>query len=59
MNVKPVIVPEQLLLNLEAQYPNAVPNVGDTDREIWMKVGQQELIRSLRSKYNNQNKKDS
>lgn len=55
---KPALIPEALLLNLEKQWPNRCPDVNDSDREIWISVGVQQVLASLRARYNSQNKKD-
>jgi hypothetical protein len=33
---------------LERNYPNKVPGIEDSDREVWAKVGEQRIITQLR-----------
>lgn len=51
----PPTIPEDLLVWLERIYPNQVPRVTDSEREIFMKVGQVELVKTLRHFYTRQN----
>lgn len=43
-----------LITHLETSFPNCVPDRKDTDREIWIKVGQQDVIKKLRYEFNRQ-----
>lgn len=36
---------------LEEVFPERSPHITDTDREIWVKVGQVEVVRRLRKEY--------
>lgn len=36
-----------LLDTLTKQFPNTVPDISDSDREVWAKVGEQRVIRFL------------
>jgi hypothetical protein len=49
-------VPESLLEELEARFPDQCPSKEDTDREVWIKVGQVEVIRFLRKQFAIQNR---
>ena len=49
------VVHKDLLDALERQFPDRSPNPSDTDRQIWMKVGNVQVIRFLRSKFEEQN----
>ncbi len=42
-------VDPKLIERLAAKYPNRVPLPDDTDREIWMSVGRQEVITYMRA----------
>lgn len=33
---------------LESKYPNEVPKLSDSEREVWVKVGHQEVIDHLK-----------
>lgn len=44
-------VPLQLLEALEAQFPNQVPELSDTERQIWAKVGNQQVLRFMRRQF--------
>lgn len=41
-------IPDALLEELESRFPDQCPSKNDTDREVWIKVGQVEVIRFLR-----------
>tara|TARA_Y100001938_G_scaffold123630_1_gene173052 strand:- start:1158 stop:1358 length:201 start_codon:yes stop_codon:yes gene_type:complete len=45
-------IPKILLEELEARFPEKCPDIGATDREIWMYVGQRSVIRLLWEHYN-------
>lgn len=49
------VVPQDLLEALEKRFPDRCPDPQWTDREIWMRVGEQRVIRFLRSVFNQQN----
>lgn len=38
---------EELIKQLDAAYPDACPNIKDTDREIWIKAGQRNVVQTL------------
>ncbi len=40
---------------LESKYPNCVPHIEMTDREVWLAVGVQKVIRFLRLEEGRQN----
>lgn len=40
---------------LERIFPNSVPDIKDTDREIGARIGEQRVLRKLRHEYNTQN----
>jgi len=48
-------IPEALIRKLEEIYPDRCPSIDAHDREIWRYGGQVELVRMLRSVYNEQN----
>lgn len=39
---------------LSELHPNRCPNPSESDREIWIEVGRQDVIRKLRTEYENQ-----
>lgn len=41
-------VPQAVIDYLASIYPDRVPHASMTDREIWMAVGRQDVIRKLR-----------
>ncbi|WP_018868286.1 MULTISPECIES: hypothetical protein [unclassified Thioalkalivibrio] len=47
-------IPEPLLEALKSRFKDTCPNPHMTDREIWMAVGQQQVIRFLDSVYKEQ-----
>ncbi len=47
-------VPERLVVWLEAQVGTPIPNLGDSERQIWLKVGQWKIVRMLRDLYEKQ-----
>jgi hypothetical protein len=49
-------VPDALLEELERRFPDQCPSKEDTDREVWIKVGQVEVIRFLRKQFAIQNR---
>jgi len=48
-------VDEAVLQKLEATFPELCPGEGWTDRQIWIYVGQRNVVRMLRSIYLEQN----
>jgi hypothetical protein len=48
-------IDEVLIRKLEEIYPDRCPSIEASDREIWRYGGQVELVRMLRSVYNEQN----
>jgi len=48
-------IDEVLIRKLEEIYPDKCPSIDAHDREIWRYGGQVELVRMLRSVYNEQN----
>ena len=48
-------IDEVLIRKLEEIYPDKSPSIETSDREIWRYGGQVELVRMLRSVYNEQN----
>ena len=48
-------IDEVLIRKLEEIYPDRGPSIETSDREIWRYGGQVELVRMLRSVYNEQN----
>ena len=48
-------IDEELIRKLEEIYPDKCPSIETSDREIWRYGGQVELVRMLRSVYNEQN----
>ena len=56
MDEKPFpIVDLQLLEALREHYPDRSPNRSDSDRDIWIKVGQVEVVRFLSRMFQEQN----
>lgn len=49
-------VSRELVEYLERIFPNRCPSITDTNRAIWMAVGHQDVIRKLRSLYEQQSK---
>lgn len=41
-------VDKSLIEWLERRFPNQVPDPEDSDRQVWIKVGHQEVIKDLR-----------
>lgn len=41
-------VDPKLIEWLEARYPNRVPDLADSEREVWAKVGEQRVISTLK-----------
>ncbi len=48
-------IPPALIERLLELFPNRVPVMSDTDREVWAKVGEQRVLSKLRSEYARQN----
>lgn len=49
------VVPKPLLEYLQRHYPEQSPRISWTEREIWMKAGQCELVRVLEAIFEEQN----
>jgi|DEB0MinimDraft_10_1074344.scaffolds.fasta_scaffold30639_2 S-adenosylmethionine:diacylglycerol 3-amino-3-carboxypropyl transferase len=49
------IVTKELLEYLLERYPDRVPSVDATDRQIWLSVGQVAVVRHLQSIFEEQN----
>lgn len=49
------IVTSELLEYLLERYPDRVPNVDDSDRQIWKSVGAVGVVRHLQAIYEEQN----
>ena len=49
------IVIQELLEYLLERYPDRVPNVDETDRQIWQSVGAVGVVRHLQSIFEEQN----
>ena len=47
-------VPERLVVWLEAQVGIPIPSPSDSDRQIWLKVGQWKVVKMLRDLYEKQ-----
>lgn len=43
----------ELIELLDQKYPHRCANPGDTEREIWMKVGKRQLVDELMTSLNN------
>lgn len=52
---KPPSVPLELLTWLERVYPDKAPEPDLSDRDIWIKVGQVQVVRNLRRHYEKAN----
>lgn len=52
---KPYVSPE-LLTWLRNAFPNRLPEMTDMDREVWAKVGRQDVIRHLSALHDAQEK---
>jgi hypothetical protein len=48
-------VSSELLAALEKAFPDQVPNTTDSDRKIWTKVGNVEVVRFLKTQFEAQN----
>lgn len=53
MNIPPIS--KELLESLSALYPDRCPEPTDSERDIWIKVGQVSVIRFLEHKFEEQN----
>jgi hypothetical protein len=47
-------IDEALITMLDRLIPERSPGMSDTDREIWFKVGQRQVVRMLRAIYDEQ-----
>ena len=47
-------IPKELLEYLEALYPEKVPEINWTDREVWAYTGKVKVVRKLRQLYTDQ-----
>jgi hypothetical protein len=48
------LVPKELLLWLEATFPDKCPDIRLSGREVWMAAGSVAVVRKLRDIYNKQ-----
>jgi len=48
-------ISRELITALEAAFPDQVPSISDTDRQIWFKAGQVQVVRFLKEKLREQN----
>lgn len=48
-------IPPELLEYLESLYPDCSPDLKTPDRQIWHKAGQVDVVRHLRSIFDQQN----
>ena len=48
-------IPKELLDALDEMFPEKVPSVHWSDREVWIKVGQRNVIRFLLAEFERQN----
>lgn len=53
---RPPVIPEDLMVYLETVFPDRCPSPGCTDQEVRMLMGEQNVIKHLRSRFNHQNK---
>lgn len=49
------VISKELLDALEKRFPNQCPNIKDSDREIWVKVGARSVVNFLRFEFDKQN----
>lgn len=49
--MKTPTISKELVDWLEKTFPNRCPKITETDREVWVYVGKQELIEHIRSLY--------
>lgn len=49
-------IPEDLLVYLEAVFPDRLPPPETSDQEVRVLMGNQQVIKHLRAKFNQQNK---
>lgn len=47
--VKPPVITQELINYLSSIYPDTVPKVSDSDRDIWVNVGAVSVVRHLES----------
>lgn len=47
-------VPPELVRALQEAFPDRVPELADSDREVWVKVGHQKVVRFLAKKVEEQ-----
>jgi len=48
-------ISQELLTALSRVFPDQVPNLSDTDRQVWTKVGNVQVVRFLRERFREQN----
>lgn len=48
-------ISQELITFLDARYPDKSPNPDDTERQIWRKVGNVEVVRFLKRLFEEQN----
>lgn len=45
------LLSKEAIQALDEMYPLTLPNPTDTDRELWMKVGERRLVEVLKAKF--------
>ena len=58
MGEKTIPIHPELLKWLNANYPERCPDIGMSEREIWMASGARHLVRRLQSLADRQNRED-
>lgn len=48
------LIPPSLFSELDRLFPEACPDLKDSDREVWFKAGERSVIRFLKSKLDEQ-----
>ena len=48
------LISQELIDYLEGKFPDTTPNITDSDREIWSKVGNVQVVRFLKRKFEEQ-----
>jgi hypothetical protein len=54
MKLKCPPIDAELITYLETIYPDQVPNLDDTDRKVWFKVGGASVVRHLKDQHKKQ-----
>jgi hypothetical protein len=47
-------VPEDIVAELERRFPDKAPRIDDSERKVWTKVGNVEVVRFLRDRLERQ-----